>query len=285
MANTDELNEQRLELHLDIAVRDCSIVDLVASHCRLSKTSIKKAMTAGAVWLENRYGTQRVRRTGRKLNPGDRLHVYYDERVLAQQPPTAKLFADEQRYSVWYKPGGMFSQGSKWGDHCSITRWVETHTEPQRDARIVHRLDRATSGLMLIAHDKETAAALSGLFANRDIEKRYHAQVEGKLQVDIPANINVAVDDKPAESVVIVADYNEQDDHTDVLVQILTGRKHQVRKHMQYLGHPVLGDRLYGSQRLATDLQLLACYLAFRCPLTGENRCYQLPGFAQTCEP
>ena len=93
-----------------------------------------------------------------ELQQQDRLHLYHDPRVLSIEPAEARMIADEGAFSIWYKPFGMLSQGSKWADHCTISRWVETHLRPQRPAFVVHRLDRAATGLMIIAHAKGVAA-------------------------------------------------------------------------------------------------------------------------------
>ena len=65
--------------------------------------------------------------------------------------------------SIWYKPYGIYCQGSKWGDHHTIHRMAEQQL--QRPCFIVHRLDRATTGLVIVAHKKKIAAALAALFA------------------------------------------------------------------------------------------------------------------------
>lgn len=107
-----------------------------------------------------------------------------------------ELIADEGHYSVWHKPAGMLSQGSKWGDHCTLSRWVETHDENPRSVFTVHRLDRAANGLMLIAHSKNAARLLAAMFANKTIKKHYHATVYGHF----PNNKNTTVFDDPIDN-------------------------------------------------------------------------------------
>ena len=151
-------------MHIEINCTDKTAVDILGESTELTKQAIKQAMTKGAVWLSRKQGTQRVRRASKLLKPGDRLHIYYDEAVLEQHPACAVLISDEGLYSIWCKPYGMLSQGSKWGDHCTINRWIEKNLQPQRPAFIVHRLDRAATGLMIIAHQKKIAAYFSELF-------------------------------------------------------------------------------------------------------------------------
>ena len=127
--------------------------------------------------------SNRLRRAKRPLKSGDELHLYYDPKVQAEVPPAPTMIADVGGYSVWRKPYGMRSQGSKWGDHCTIMRWAEQHLEPERTSFTVHRLDLAANGLILVAHSKKIAGALGSLFQAREIEKRYRAIVKGDFSV------------------------------------------------------------------------------------------------------
>jgi tRNA pseudouridine32 synthase/23S rRNA pseudouridine746 synthase len=77
-------------------------------------------------------------------------------------------------------------------------------------------------------------------------------------------------------SKIIALEESEKKDRTIVHIEIETGRKHQIRKHMAALGYPVIGDRLYGSTQLEENLQLQSRYLKFDCPITGETREYSL---------
>ena len=266
----------RFECHLqiDATLTGQSATDLFAAHTALSRTAIKQAMRKGAVWL-TRQGTRRLRRADKTLRPNDEIHLYHDPAVLGAEPPPARLIADEQAFSVWFKPGGMLSQGSKWGDHCTLARWVEAHLEPERPAIVVHRLDRAASGLMLIAHRKRTAVALAELFRSRQLQKTYTAVVHGHVSDTL--RLTNAIDRKNANSVVTPSAYDPYRDRSLVQVQIQTGRKHQIRLHLAGAGHPILGDRLYGRPDDHEDLCLTASELAFVSPLDGRRTQYALP--------
>ena len=111
----------------------------------------------------------------KQINTGETLHFYFDEKVLSQVSPEAKLIDDCGHYSVWFKPNGMLSQGSKWSDHCTITRWAQTHLPGDRACFLVHRLDRATSGIILVAHTKSATKAFGKLFERHDLTKCYQA--------------------------------------------------------------------------------------------------------------
>ena len=235
-------------------------------------------MTQGAVWVTRDGHTQRLRRAKRKLREGDELHLYYDEGVLAETPAEPTLVADVGDYSVWNKPYGLRSQGSKWGDHCTVVRWAERHLQPERPAFTVHRLDRAASGLMLVAHSKSMAATLSQLFRSRKVEKRYLAYVNGDLSGQAnPLRVDKPIDGKRAVSEIVFEEVSADKSQSLVEVRIETGRKHQIRRHLADLGHPVIGDRLYGTGETdGADLQLTAYLLAFRCPVSGEKVEYRL---------
>ncbi|WP_457665328.1 RluA family pseudouridine synthase [Thiolapillus sp.] len=265
-----------MEIHMVVKTADIKAVDLLAEESGLSRGQVKVAMKNGAVWLERQSHVQRLRRADRKPLSGDVLHLYYNPDIQQQKPPPARLIADEGEYSVWFKPAGMYSQGSKWGDQCSLPRWAEQHLHPQRNAFIIHRLDRAASGLMLLAHSKTAAQKLSALFRQRALTKQYRVQVwgefpQGDICIDTPLN------GKQAVSWVSRQAYDAGKDKSLLQVVIDTGRKHQIRRHLAGLGYPVVGDRLYGGGDTA-DLQLQAVSLAFDCPLSGEQREYRLPG-------
>jgi len=265
------------EFHVDVTDPSIPASELLKHISGLSKQQIKQAMKKGAVWLsENDISHKRLRRADKTLTVGQQLHLYYDAGVLGLQVDSAVLIADEGDYSVWYKPYGMLSQGSKWGDHCTINRWVEQNHQPQRPAFIVNRLDRAAQGLMLIAHTKSAAAALSGLFEKRAISKQYTALVSGSFPTQL--TLDTAVDEKHALSKASLLTYASETKQSLVSVEIETGRKHQIRKHLSGAGFPIIGDRLYGPDvdDSSVNLCLVSTYLAFNCPITGLDKSYRL---------
>jgi tRNA pseudouridine32 synthase/23S rRNA pseudouridine746 synthase len=171
----------------------------------------------------------------------------------------------------------MRSQGSKWGDHTTIYRYVEQHLQPQRPAFIVHRLDRAASGLIILAHTKSMAKAFSRMFENRQIIKRYQAIVDGKFP-DKTQHYSDMIADKPASSYASLLKYDAQKDRSLLEITIETGRKHQIRRHLSDAGFPLIGDRLYGdTDDHYENLQLVCHYLSFKSPVDDSEKCYQLP--------
>jgi tRNA pseudouridine32 synthase/23S rRNA pseudouridine746 synthase len=267
------------ETHITVEEPDSNAVQLLHAASGLSKQAVKSAMNNGAVWLTRGSNSNRLRRAKRTLQVGDKLHLYYDEKVQTEIPPTPALIADVGEYSVWRKPFGMRSQGSKWGDHCTIMRWAEQHLLPERPSFTVHRLDLAANGLILIAHSKATAAAFGKLFQERRIEKRYQAIVNGDFSEHTTAvRIETPIDDKTAATEARCVAHEENPSRSLVDMRIETGRKHQIRRHLAELGFPIRGDRLYGSGTAdGVDLQLTAYSLAFACPVKYEAVEYRLP--------
>jgi tRNA pseudouridine32 synthase/23S rRNA pseudouridine746 synthase len=273
-------------LVIDVAIHDPqqSVVDVLAGESGLSRQRIRQAMDKGAVWLTRGHQTRRVRRRQAVLHLADTLHLNYNPVVLAEQPLAATLVADLGGYSVWDKPAGMRSQGSRWGDHTSLPRWAEKHLQPPRGAFIVHRLDRAASGLMMLAHDKRSAAALSRLFRERRVEKQYQVVVQGCFpSVGEGVEMDDPLDGRVAYTLARRLGYDVALDRSTLLVNITTGRKHQIRRHLSQRGFAVVGDRLYGGA--ASDevgLQLRSVLLAFVCPLVGEPKTFRLSAGAVT---
>ena len=161
-------------------------------------------------------------------------------------------------------------------------------------ALIVHRLDQATSGLVLMARHIDAQRQLSHAFAERQVHKRYQAVVQGRMQphpgdaaawqnIDLPIaadwerrplRVVDTVHGKPSLTRWRVRDHNAAEGTTHVELEPVTGRTHQLRVHLAAIGHPILGDALYAdaaTQALAPRLLLHASHLAFTHPSTGAG--------------
>jgi len=258
----------QLELKLN---PDGSPLDQLLSASSLERRLLIDAAAKGAVWHTRKDHRKplRVRDLETGLSNSDTVYLNYNPQILAQVAAVPELVSDQVNYTVWNKPAGMLSQGSKWGDHCTITGAVASIAN--KPAYLVHRLDRAASGLIVVAHTRNALTAMTALFASRAIEKRYAVSVHGQMDKALPLTLATPIDGKSASSTIMQANYSEQSAQTELLVSISTGRKHQIRRHLQEAGFPVVGDRLYDKQREHTqDLQLCACWLSFTCPFTDQ---------------
>lgn len=278
------------EFHFTISDQGQTALDCLAEQTPLSRQQLKLAMHKGALWItpaaatsrsdnrQHRKHTRRLRRGKKALSVGDQLHLYYNESLLQQTPPVATLIEDAGAFSVWQKPYGMLSQGSKWSDHCTLTRWAEQQLTPERPAFLVHRLDRATSGLMVIGHSKACARALARAFEERQTQKRYQAIVEGQFP-EVSITSEEPIDDRTAISHFQRLDFDSLSNRSLIDIQIETGRKHQIRRHLSALGFPIVGDRLHGNAlESEINLQLCAYHLSFPDPLdpAAPRRQYNL---------
>ncbi len=250
----------------------------LAQACDLSREEVSEAAAKGGLWRRKpgkKARLKRIRDPDTESSAGDTLVINYNRSVLDQKPVSPVLVSDQGNYSVWYKPPGVLSQGSKWSDHCTITQTAAS--VHGKKCLLVHRLDRAARGLIVLAHTPNACKALTALFEQRQVQKIYLAKVHGKFDRKIPFTIEAPVDNKSALTVVLQSDYHKDKELSALKVDIKTGRKHQIRSHLSSIGFPVVGDRLFDPDREhQADLQLVAYELQFKCPFNGTLQQVQL---------
>ena len=193
------------------------------------------------------------------------------------------------------KPSGLLSVPGRGEDKQDC---LSARVQAQfSDALVVHRLDMATSGLLLMARGLSAQRSLNAAFENRQVIKRYVACVAGLLPIDsqwqtIDLPILVDWPNRPLRTIHpngqpsvtrwrCISNENQTFQGTSRLeLEPVTGRSHQLRVHLQALGHPIAGDSLYAPlevQALAPRLLLHACSLSFPHPLSGEALQFQCP--------
>jgi tRNA pseudouridine32 synthase/23S rRNA pseudouridine746 synthase len=187
---------------------------------------------------------------------------------------------------VALKPCGLLAVPGRGeaGRDCLHERIRSRHA----DALIVHRLDMATSGLMLFARGLEAQRRLGSAFERREVRKRYVAVVAGKIaahagEIDLPLAADWPnrprqqvdrVNGRAALTRYRVLDVDAARDTTRVELEPITGRSHQLRVHLCAIGHPILGDALYADadvQAASPRLLLHAAMLEFLHPASGER--------------
>ena len=268
-------------VHCNLTVKAPAVAcQLLADTTGLPKERIKHAMVKGAVWLK-RPGSKerRLRKAKFKLQPDDFLQLFYDAGVLAQTPPEPVIIAEHEDYSVWFKPPWLLSQGTRYGDHCSLLRIAEKSNR-EIDFKLIHRLDREASGLMILAHNRNAAILLSKMFQEDKIEKRYFAEVTGKPQIgEKGIKLTTPLDDKAAYTEILSAFPGKTAQNTILDIRLHTDRLHQIRRHLVDFGHPVIGDPQFGKslQRGHYELHLCAWKVSFQSPFTQERTSYQVP--------
>lgn len=204
--------------------------------------------------------------------------------------PGFELVHADASLLVLNKPAGLLSVPGRGEDKqdCLSTRVQQQYP----DALVVHRLDMATSGLLLMARSIAIQRALGALFERRQVDKRYVAVVDGELTatpvaggwglIDLPIAVDWprrplrvinAEGGKASQTRWRVLAHDAAAPSTRLELAPLTGRSHQLRVHLQAIGHPILGDPLYGDaavQARAPRLLLHASQLDFAHPVSGE---------------
>lgn len=212
--------------------------------------------------------------------------------MTAYTPPQTRpeiIYADELLVAV-DKPSGLLSVPGRGADKadCALSRVLEDYP----DTLTVHRLDMATSGLLLFARSKEMQRALSGLFARGEIAKRYVADVWGAPQpgageislpliIDWPRRPLQKVDwDTGKPSTTQYETLSTGGKTSRLALTPRTGRSHQLRVHLAEIGHPILGDEFYAhpdALAAAPRLTLHAASLWFAHPATGKPLVIETP--------
>jgi tRNA pseudouridine32 synthase/23S rRNA pseudouridine746 synthase len=196
-----------------------------------------------------------------------------------------EIIYSDQYFLVVSKPSGLLSVPGR-GEDKSDSMVTRVQAE-FADALVAHRLDRDTSGLLIFPLGAKMHRQISMMFEQRVIEKSYVAVVMGKLQpllgeVDLPLIVDWPnrprhmvdkVNGKPSQTRFQVLSYDEASNTSRVRLEPITGRTHQLRVHMQALGHPILGDTLYAppAESQTPRLLLHAHTLDFKHPVTGKK--------------
>jgi 23S rRNA pseudouridine1911/1915/1917 synthase len=207
---------------------------------------------------------------GRRAKPA--MAVYAGQEVSFRRPAPSepevprevRLVHEDPLFYVLDKPAGLPIHPSARYHYSTLTAVLRERFPGER-LQVAHRLDRETSGLLLVARSPEASAALKGAFARRRVEKRYLAIVHGllaedELLIDRPigpcggrVRVKMAVRDKeagglPARTLVRVV--SRHGEYTLVECRPHTGRQHQIRVHLAAAGHPIVGDKLYPDEEL-----------------------------------
>ncbi|MDR3073634.1 MAG: dephospho-CoA kinase [Deltaproteobacteria bacterium] len=269
----------------------------------LSREKIKQAIVSGLVSLNGSPCAE----ADTKVFPGDAITAALaapSTTLSAEAEPISLLWRDAH-LAVLNKPAGLTvhpAPGRESGTlaHRLLHHFPELAAMGGRRPGIVHRLDKDTSGLLLVALTEEARLAMSGAFAERAVKKEYLALLQGvpeQAAGSITAPIGRSPTNKTTMAVVpetrggktARSDYTLM--HADpggrfslARVAIHTGRTHQIRVHLRHIGHPLLGDAVYGRPDAACPgkdrkgrQMLHAWKLAFTHPLTGEDLAFSLP--------
>ncbi|HKG95579.1 MAG TPA: RluA family pseudouridine synthase [Gemmatimonadaceae bacterium] len=276
---------------------DVRLDSLVASRLEISRTQAATLIATGRVTVAG-GGLRRRERAAYRARAGETVEVEIppppDRTVVPESIPLDIVFEDEH-IAVVNKPAGMVvhpAPGNWTGTlvNALVGRGGELSAEGGEDrAGIVHRLDKDTSGLLLVAKSDRAHRVLGAAIAGRHVSRRYAALCWGHLDAErIDVDKPLGRDPRDRKRMAVVANGRAAKttfrrlarfDPADLLqAQLHTGRTHQIRVHLQAIGHPVVGDDVYGGGggRRLTGLPprrhfLHAAWLVFRHPVTGAQ--------------
>lgn len=261
----------------------------------LTRSRVAALMAEGQVRVADKTETK----AGAKGKPGTAVTLFLPDpkpaAPQAQDLPLTILYQDKD-LAVVVKPCGMVVHPAAGNEDGTLVNALLHHLDSlggiggELRPGIVHRLDKDTSGLLLVAKNDASQLALSRQLQDRAMEKHYRALVEGTFKepsgrVDAPIarskkdRKKMAIDPEGRQAITDWTVLEEGRGVTLLDVHILTGRTHQIRVHMKSLGHPVCGDPIYGSGKGAKvpRLMLHAYSLAFTHPATGERMTFTAP--------
>jgi 23S rRNA pseudouridine1911/1915/1917 synthase len=210
----------------------------------LSRRKAKALIEARRVLVNDRP----VAVASREISASDRI-------AIVEELPELEVIAETKEWIAINKQAGMPTQPARDRKQRSLEELLRLRFGT---IYVLHRIDTWTSGVVVFAKTRAAAADLSALFASRGIRKVYLAVVEGVLVSE--RTIDTPIEGRTAYT--IARPLRQLDDSTLIEAEILTGRTHQIRIHMQSIGHPVAGDRRYGATRAASRMLLHAWKLA-----------------------
>lgn len=265
----------------------------------LSRTYLQQLITDGALLVDGF-----VRRPSFKVTPGQTITLELPEveetELVAEDIPLDIIFENDDILMV-NKAAGMVVHPAAGHASGTLVNAVLHHAPEisiQGSTRpgIIHRLDKDTSGIMVVAKSDRAQTSLAEQWMDRKVQKRYVALVAGVVDEDT-ATIDAPIGRNPAnrqqmtttrsgkEAITDFTVIERFDESTLLDVSIETGRTHQIRVHLNFIGHPVVGDGLYGnktSARIADEIGLgrqflHATSLGFAMPGSGEHRMFDAP--------
>jgi len=257
----------------EFEIKDQKILDFLVKNLGFSIREAKRAIDRGRVSLNGKRVTEKSARGSGKLKA-----IVFEPNGYGLKP----IF-ETAHFAIFDKPSGIAIHPKKLANTKSLLDDVRALWG--REANLVHRLDKETSGLIIASKNKFAESILKKAFQNKEIKKSYLALVKGHINKTLTIkkpilankdeNIKVKVIIHPdgKESITIVKPVKKIGPNTLVECDLLTGRQHQIRVHLYSIGHPIVGDPLYGvSNEFADNYLNKKITKEERIKITGAKR-------------
>lgn len=267
----------------------------IAEHSSFSRADVKKLIEGSAIHVN---GTE-VRKPNFTVRTGQEILVtQIIEKEINAEPQDIPLdvIYEDKDIIVINKPSGMVVHPAPGHHEGTLVNALLFHFKDQLSdlngkvrPGIVHRIDKDTSGLLVVAKTNEAHQILADELKEHKIKRTYLAWVEGRIENDIThINLPIGRDPKNRMKMAVTEENSKQamthvftekvlDDKTLVRCELETGRTHQIRVHLAYIKHPVIGDPMYGHGRGEFGQHLHAFKLEFDHPITGEPLKFEAP--------
>jgi 23S rRNA pseudouridine1911/1915/1917 synthase len=273
----------RLDYQVEAEEEGLKIIDVLATSMNVSSRLIRKCKSNNNIFLNKKNGS-----VNRIVKAGDLISLMldHDENTFDPNPIPVRILYEDGDLLVVDKPPFLVVHPTKGHPEGTLANALSHHqyvSHQNYKIRFINRLDRDTSGIVLIAKNAYSQQIVSEQMQDNTVDKVYFAIVEGSLApesgtIDFPIDrveeldIRRAVIDSGMASVTHYDVVERYASHTLVKIRLETGRTHQIRVHFAHIGHPILGDHLYGHVSEWIDRQALHCYEMTFIPPRGEER-------------
>ncbi|MCD8205253.1 MAG: RluA family pseudouridine synthase [Clostridia bacterium] len=263
----------------------------------VTRSAIKKIADEGGVEINGKKV-----RASEEVRAGDEVTITIPDPVAAEAKPEnipIDIIYEDDDFAVINKPQGMVVHAGAGNTEGTLVNALLYNLDSLSGINgvirpgIVHRIDKDTSGLLIVAKNDKAHIELSRQISEKSCKRTYLALLDGNLKEESgKVETYIGRSDGDRKKMAVVPEgkgrYAETDwevverfgDYTLCRFSLRTGRTHQIRVHAKYLGHPVVGDRVYGQKncRFNLDGQLLHAYrLEFTHPSTGERMSFEVP--------
>ncbi len=279
------INKESLRLEYQVETQEAGlkVIDVLATSMNISSRLIRKCKNHKNIFLNNKNGSvNRIVQTGDVIA----MMLDHDENTFDPNPINVEILYEDCDMMAVAKPPFLVVHPTKGHPEGTLANALSYHQYQQGQnykIRFINRLDRDTSGIVLIAKNAYAQQIISEQMQADEVGKSYYAIVEGVLKedkgtIDLPIDREAELDikriviDSGLQSVTHFEVVERFEKHTFIKIELETGRTHQIRVHFSHIGHPILGDTLYGKPSEWIDRQALHCFeMSFKSPREHEK--------------